>query len=130
MPLLRTEVDFVDHFAEMTRDVERLAQIAVETAAREGAVAANAVGSQRDFHVDVEPTRRTSDGYVASFVCRKYYAWFHEYGTLGNRRKALKQNPRTDRTRAPGTGIKPLGFLSAGKRAGKKAMERVVASGR
>jgi hypothetical protein len=130
MPLLQTSVDFTDHFAEITRSLEHMAQRAVQVAAEEGAVAANARGAERGFHVDVEPTRPTYDGFMASFVCRKPHAWFHEYGTLGNRRKKLKQSPRTNRTRAPGTGITPLGFLSAGRRAGTRAMMREISGGR
>lgn len=126
MPLIETKVDFVDHFDQLTRELEERARRAVEAGARAGAAAANAVGSQRDLHVEVEPTQKTFDGYVAAFVCRKVHAWFQEYGTLGNRRKKLKQPPRTNRTRAPGTGITPLGFLSAGRRVGRAAMLRVV----
>ncbi len=129
MPLLETKVDFTNHFAEITRDVERKAQRAVQAAAEEGAAAANARGSQRNFHVEIEPVRATFDGFVASFVCRKPHAWFHEFGTLGNRRRRLKQSPRTNRTRASGTGIEALGFLSAGKRAGRKAMLREIGRG-
>lgn len=129
MPLIETSVDFTDHFDQITRELEDRARQAVEVGAREGAARANAVGSQRGFSVHVEPTRKTFDGYIASFVCPKVHAWFHEYGTLGSRRKKLKQPPRTKRTRAPGTGITPLGFLRAGSRAGRAAMLRVVRGG-
>jgi hypothetical protein len=129
MPLLQTSVDFTNHFAEITRSLEDVAQRAVQVGAEEGAAVANAKGAERNFQVEVEPVRQTHDGYVASFVCRKGHAWFHEFGTLGSRRKALKQSPRTNRTRAPGTGIAPLGFLSAGKRAGTRAMRRVITGG-
>lgn len=129
MPLLRTEVDFTNHFDEISREIEQLAERAVQVAAVEGAQVANGIGAQRNFSVDVERVRPTFDGFIASFVCRKVHAWFHEFGTLGSRRKKLKQPPRTNRTRAPGTGIEPLGFLSAGRRAGAAAMRRVVSGG-
>lgn len=126
MPLLTARVDFTDNFDSVTREFNELARRGVQAAAVEGAAAANTVGSQRNFQVDVEPVRGTADGWLASFVCRKYYAWFHEFGTLGNRRRRLKQPPRTNRTREPGTGIEPLYFLSAGRRAGRRALLRVT----
>ncbi len=129
MPLLKTSIDITNDFPRITREVNDMAKRAVNAAAAEGAAAANAVGAQRNFSVDVESVRGTADGWAASFVCRKPHAWFHEFGTLGERRRKLEQDPRTNRTRAPGTGIKPLGFLSAGRRVGRKAMKREIARG-
>ena len=79
--------------------------------------------------IRVEPARPTVDGWEASFVSPVGYAWMQNYGTLGNRRKPLKEAPRTNRTREPGTGIEPLGFLDAGRSAGLRALKRELARG-
>lgn len=129
MPLISARVDVNMHFDRVAQEVHAHAKRAVQAAAIEGAQAANAVGSARNFSVDVESVRPTVDGWQASFVCRKGHAWFHEYGTLGSRTKRLKQAPRTNRTRAPGTGIDPLGFLAAGRDAGLRALKRELSRG-
>lgn len=135
MPLIKTRIDISGDFPQITREVNEIARRAVETAAREGAVAASAVASQRSKSgrmASITPDNAigTPDGWAASFVSPVYYAWFHNYGTLGSRRKRLKQSPRTNRTREPGTGIEPLGFMQAGGRVGRAAMKRVIFGGR
>lgn len=118
------------HFDRVTRDVHQHARKVVAMAAAEGAHAAVAKGSERGMgSATVEPVRPTPDGWQAAFVMDGMHQWFQNYGTLGNRRKALKRPPRTNRTRAPGTGIEPLGHLDAGKRAGVRAMKRELARG-
>jgi len=134
MPLVKSRVDVTSDFQRIGRAVNEHAKRAVQAAAVEGAQAARAVASQRSKSgrmaaIRVEPVRGTVDGWEASFVSPVIHAWFQNYGTLGSRRKKLKQSPRTNRTRAPGTGIEPLGFLDAGRRAGVKAMKREIARG-
>lgn len=127
MPLLKTRVDVTSHFDRLTRDLDDLARQAVTVAAREGAQVASRVASQRSKSgrmagMHVSSAQRTPDGWRASFISPVAYAWFQNFGTLGNRRKRLKQAPRTERTRAPDTGIAPLRFLDAGRSAGRRAM--------
>lgn len=130
MPLVSTTVDVNAHFERVTREVHAHARKAVSMAADEGARAAVAKGSERGMGpAVVEPTRPTVDGWVASFSMAGIHQWFQNFGTLGNRRKPLKQPPRTNRTRAPGTGIKPLGHLDAGRAAGVRALKRELARG-
>lgn len=134
MPLVRTSVDVNMNFARVTQAVNQQARRAVTVAAAEGARAAASKASSRSksgrmASMRVEPTRRSVDGWVGSFVSPVYYAWFQNYGTLGSRRKQLKQPPRTNRTRAPGTGVEPLGFLEEGKRVGRRALIRELTRG-
>lgn len=134
MPLVTTRVDVTNKFPAITREVNELAKRAVTAAANEGARAATSVARQRlktgrMSAIIVTPVRGSVDGWEASFVSPVVYAWFQNYGTLGNRRKRLKQSPRTSRTREPGTGIEPLRFLDVGKAAGRAAMKRVIARG-
>lgn len=79
--------------------------------------------------IRVSSPSKTYDGYEAAFLSPVFYAWMQNYGTLGNRRKPLKQSPRTNRTREPGTGVEPLRFLDAGRRAGRKAMLEHIRQG-
>jgi len=130
MPLVKSRVDVTTHFERIVEEVNAHAKRAVGVAAAEGARACAQVGSERGMKPPhIEPTRGTVDGWIASFVAPGREQWFQNYGTLGNRRKALKQPPRTNRTRAPGTGIKPLGHLDAGARAGRAALKRELARG-
>lgn len=134
MPLLTSRVDVTDNFDRLARDLEDVARRAVEAGAREGgAVAAGVAGqrrkSGRTAAITAGNATRTPTGWIASFISPTYWAWLQNYGTLGNRRKRLKQSPRTNRTREPGTGIEPLRFLDAGRRAGRAAMLRVIRRG-
>lgn len=130
MPLVRTTVDVNMHFDRVTAEVNAHARRAVAVAATIGAQACNARGAQRGMpQASVEASRVTPDGWVASFVAPGMHQWFQNYGTLGNRRKALKQPARTSRTRAPGTGIQPLGHLDAGRTAGVRALKAELARG-
>lgn len=134
MPLVHSTVNFTNRFSEITADVNQLAREAVTAGAHAGAQAAHAVASQRQVtgrmaSIRTEPVHGSDNGWTASFVSPVYYAWFQNYGTLGNRRKALKGSPRTNRTRDPGTGVEPLHFLEAGRRAGRKAILARVKQG-
>lgn len=134
MPLVHARVDVNMNFDRVTQDVNQLARRAVSVAAHEGSQAASAVASSRSKSgrmaaIRAEPVKATPDGWLASFVSPVGYAWFQNYGTLGNRRKRLKQAPRTNRTREAGTGIEPLGFLDAGRRVGLKALREVLTRG-
>lgn len=131
MPLLRTRVDVVSNFGAINDRVNEIGRRAVQAGAEAGAQTAASIASQRSKSgrmaaIQVLPARGTPDGWEASFQSPVVHAWFQNYGTLGSRRKALKQPPRGNRTRAPGTGIEPLGFLDAGRRAGRKAMMDVL----
>lgn len=134
MPLLRATVDVTDNFPLVTREVNELARRAVHNAVNEGAAVAASMASARSKSGRMAATTAdsvigTPDGWRASFVSPVHYAWMQNYGTLGSRRKRLKQPPRTERTRAPGTGIEPLGFLDAGRRAGRRALLRTIFGG-
>lgn len=134
MPIIHATVDIADDFHRITDQVNDLAREAVTLAAVEGAKAAAAVASQRSktgrmAGMRVLPVEGTPDGWAAGFQSPVFYAWFQEYGTLGNRKKPLKQPPRGDRTREPGTGVEPLGFLRAGRRAGRRALLDHIARG-
>lgn len=134
MPVVSARVDVSTAFPRISQEVNALAQRAVAEAAREGAQAARAVASRRSRSgrmaaISPSSVQGTPDGWGASFASPVHYAWFQNYGTLGNRRKALKRAPSGRRSRAPGTGIEPLGFLEAGRKAGLAAMKRVISAG-
>ena len=127
MPLVKSRVDVYSQFGRLTRELDDLARDAVAIAAREGANVAGQIAAERSktgqmASMRVSSPSRTPDGWTASFTSPVPYAWHQNYGTLGNRRKPLKQSPRTGRTRQPGTGIEPLRFLDAGRSAGRRAM--------
>ena len=134
MPGINTRVDVTNNFAAITRQVTDLARDAVAIGAREGGKVASAAAASRSktgamANIRVSSPSTTPDGYEASFISPVFHAWLQNYGTLGNRRKPLKQSPRTNRTREPGTGVKPLRFLDAGRTAGRKAMLDHIARG-
>ena len=134
MPTIRSSVDVTNGFPRITEEVNRLAREAVGAAAREGGQAAAALASQRSKTGSMAGIRVSSpsgspDGWEAAFLSPVHYAWFQNYGTLGNRRKALKQPPRSDRTRAPGTGVEPLGFLDAGRSHGRRVLIDTIRRG-
>ncbi len=123
-----------NNFPQITREVSALAKRAVHAAALEGAAHASQIASARSKSGTMAGMRVSSpsgsaDGWEAAFLSPVYYAWFQNYGTLGNRRKALKQAARGDRTREPGTGVEPLGFLDAGHAHGRKVMLAMIRAG-
>lgn len=127
MPFVKSKVEVRNYFPEVNRKIIADARDAVTIGARVGAdVAHAAVGDRiktgQMANILPTPTKQTVDGVGASFASRVFYAAFHEFGTLGGRRKPLKSPPRGDRDRSPGTGIEALGFMRAGRRAGKRAM--------
>lgn len=128
MPQISARVHVEDHFPRITEEVRRLARDAAEEGAKVGAAAAAAIAAQRSatgqmaaIRVEAATPRETT-GWVAAFVSPVYYAWFQNFGTLGNRSRRLKRQPTGNRSREAGTGIRPLHFLEAGRRAGRKAM--------
>jgi hypothetical protein len=134
MPLLKARVDISMDFPRITREVNELAKRAVAEAAEQGARATSAAAARRSktgrmAGTIVEPVRGSPDGWIASFVSPGIESWFQNYGTLGNRRKPLKQAARGNRTRAPGTGIEPLRHLDIGRAAGTAALRRVISGG-
>jgi hypothetical protein len=113
--------------AGIRRSVDKLAMEAVTAGATVGGRTAARIAGQRRktgtmADIRVEPARRITGGYAASFYSPSYNAWWQNYGTLGSRTKELKRAPTTTRTRAPGTGVKPLYFLNRGLGAGRVAM--------
>lgn len=131
MPYIESHVNVTSYFAEITDRVNAIARNGVQAAAEEGARVAGELASQREktgrmAAMRVLPARGALDGWEASFESPVFYAWFQNDGTLGNRDRALKQPPRTNRDREPGTGVKPLHFLDAGRRAGRKALIAVL----
>lgn len=134
MPYVRTRIDFTNGFEQHKRSMNELARRSVAAGAQAGAAVASSIAAQRSktgamARIVPTPVTPTGDGWQASFASRVFYAWFQEEGTLGNRRKPLKQAPRTDRTRAPGTGVEPLRFMRAGRAAGRRAMLETTRAG-
>jgi hypothetical protein len=94
---------------------------ALTQTAKEGARAAAAVARTRSAtgtmsNIKVTPPKKDARGWNIVFFSSPFYAWFHEHGTRGSRRRKLKQPGSAQLSREPGTGIKPLRFLAAGRR--------------
>lgn len=134
MPGIHSNVSVINNFPRITKDVNDLAVKAVREAAIVGGEVARAKASGRSDTGQMADIRVSSptgsvDGFEAAFVSPVFYSWFQNYGTLGNRTKPLKQPGRRRKASGPGTGIKPLYFLDAGKRAGAKQMRAVIKAG-
>lgn len=132
--ILHSRVDVTNTFSEITDRVNAVARAAVQSAADHGAQTAQAVASQRVktgrmAAIRVLPARGAIDGWEASFESPVFYALFQNYGTLGNRDRPLKQPARGGRTREAGTGVTPLHFIDAGRRAGRKALVAGIKAG-
>jgi hypothetical protein len=100
---------------------------ALNAAAKDGAEVARGIASERSrtgamANVKMVPARRSTRGWDALIISPPFYAWFHEHGTLGNRRRKLKQPGRARRDRRPGTGIRPLRFLGRGRTAARRSL--------
>ena len=121
---VKSTVNVSDEFARVTREVNEDARRRVTLAALVGGAVAGAIAGQRGIDVRVLPTQGTVDGWESAFQAEHRAALFQDLGTLGSRVKPLKQPPRTNRTRAPGTGIEPLNFMAAGHAAGKRELRR------
>lgn len=109
------------------RMVDDLAKEAVRAAARAGAETAHLSASARVKtgamrSIRIEPVRRSKLGWFAGFHSPVKHAWYQNDGTLGNRKRKLRQAPSGKRSRAPGTGVKPLHFLYYGLGVGRKTM--------
>lgn len=120
---VKSTVNATDEFDRVTREANEQAKAAVTVAARVGGAAAAAIAGQRGIQIRVLPTQGTVDGWESAFQAEHGAALFQDLGTLGSRVKPLKQPPRTNRTRAPGTGITPLNFMEAGHEAGRRALQ-------
>jgi hypothetical protein len=121
---IEAKVDAINNFPGLLRDMSALARSATAEGARIGGAAAASRAAQRGMadSIMVGSVSGSADGWVASFVCTVPHGWWQSFGTLGSRRRPLKQPPRTNRTRAPGTGITPLNFLLVGRNAGRRAL--------
>lgn len=134
MPGLRSTVRVDNFFPQFRRQIDRLAYDSVAAGARVGGEICASVASQRSksghmADIRIGSPSSTGTGYEASFISPTFYSWMQNYGTLGNRKKPLKQAPRTHRTRAPGTGVTPLRHLDIGRRGGRNSMLDVIARG-
>ncbi len=118
---ITTTVKVDNRFPQLTRGYDKAIVRALRNAAQAGAETSRAAAAQRsrsgtmaDMRVlPVLPDRRgASRGYTGAFRTSAYYAKFHEHGTLGSRKKALKRPGSRTRT---GQGIKPLRFLAKGR---------------
>jgi hypothetical protein len=134
MPTITATVDVTNNFPQMKRAYSDLARRAVGEAAKVGGAKAASIAAQRSksgtmARIAVSSPTGSVNGWESAFLSPIYYAWFQNWGTLGNRTRPLKQPGRSTRSRAPGTGIKPLYFLDSGKREGRRAMMAMIRKG-
>jgi hypothetical protein len=127
--VISSRVSVINNFPRITREVSELARRSCQEAAEAGAAAAAEIASARNLPIEVEEVKPSGDGWVAGFVCVHPAAWYQDLGTLGNRERKLKRPPSDKRTHAPGTGITPLYYLEAGKKAGRARQRDVIKQG-
>lgn len=150
--MIRSKVQVVNNFARVTARVDELALESVAAAAEAAAPVAEA-GSSIDLQLQVVPAQGDLDGYSAGIRSRRKtsnpgqttpIALFFDKGTLGKRRKALKQPGRREeswtvkrrrssytahRGSPAGKGIAPQGFFGKARAAGRAALLRSLARG-
>ena len=142
--MIRARVDVSTDFGSITDAVNQLARRAVTEGAQEGARTAAQVASARRktglmATMEVLPVRGSPDGWEASFRSRAPYRIFQDLGTLQARSSKLTAATLTRRSSPSGQarqtkvagrgGITPLRFYSAGRRAGRAAMLKVINGG-
>jgi hypothetical protein len=111
--------------------IDLAARETVKVGAEVGAEVAREVAHERTKTgkmgmILIEPTRPTPLGVCSSFASYVRHAWYQADGTLGNRRKRLKNPGGSRKARTPGTGVYPLPFLYNGADAGRAAMCRFL----
>ena len=132
MPQLRATVQRTN--VNLGAQLNEAVAVALREAAEVGAQVSRQVAGQRPGatgdmqNITVSEPRGTPLGWEIEVTSHAAWAWFQEFGTLGNRKRKLKRNPRSSTSsgrqspsRAAGTGITPLHFLSAGRTAARRA---------
>lgn len=140
--VLRTTLRVTDHFAEITRELERRVVAAVDHAAVEGARAAEAAANTPKpiARFRVIPARNVGTGYAAGVKAGPLVRIF-EKGSLGKHQGKLKRagkpswevnrgaNPFVaHRGDVEGEGIAPRRILAAGRRAARAALRQRLLS--
>ncbi len=144
--MITANVRVLDRFPEITRDVENLAQRALDRAAAVAARTAEQLaqpGLKQHSRMEVVRTHGTDTGYAAGIRSTargskgQRIAHFHDKGTYGNYRgrnqprrrpraqKVAHVNPDTGER----TGIQALGFFGAARREGRRELNRVIQAG-
>lgn len=150
--MIRAAIRVTDRFPLVTARVEQLARQAVDEAA---AAAAETAQAEASIDLELELTAATGDldGYSAGITSRKQtrnpkqttrIATFFDGGTLGKRKKALKQPGRREtswqvkrgdsvytaqRGDIEGKGVDPEGFFGKARTAGRRALKARIISG-
>ena len=119
------------NFRDLDRKYQRAAERALGMSAHAGAAQARALAQQRSrtgemASITAGPVRRSTGGPSVEFGTGPFYARFHEWGTLGKRRKKLKQPGRRKRAAPPGSGVAPLGFMTKGRTLARKTLEKTL----
>lgn len=143
--MISSNVNVFDRFADVTEEIEQVARIGLDRAAVAGAREAEkeaAPGLKQHANMEVIPTHGTPEGYASGFRSTargkngQDIGVFHDTGTYGNYRgrKQPRRRPRAQKvpeinpeTGKP-TGIKALQFKKAGRRAGRKELNRTIDS--
>jgi hypothetical protein len=121
----RSYVKIVNNFPRVGRQYDHALQRAVGAATQIGAAVARAEAQKRMktgrmADIQVGTVRKGQRGWNGIFASAPHYAIFHEFGTLGKRRKKLAQPSR--RTSTSGGGITPLRFMGKGRTAARAAL--------
>jgi hypothetical protein len=145
--MFRAQIKVFDRFPEITAQVEQLARVAVDQAARTAAETAQA-GASIDLELELIPAHGYVEGYAAGIRSNKKgqrgtrIAPFFDGGTLGGRKKALKGARRASwtvnrgggsytahRGDIDGKGIKAERFFLKARLAGRRSMAAIVKRG-
>lgn len=150
--MIRASVNpFAEGFTRVTEQLEERIVVGLDAAAETAAATANAgaqIGS-RGLALEIVGAHGAADGFSSGIKSRRTtdnpdrttpIAWFFDQGTLGNRRRRLKQ-PRKEswtvngrggthtahrRAVKPGSGIKPQRFFLKARVAGRAALQAAI----
>lgn len=127
--------------AEFARRVNAEVARAVAQASVVGAEAASQVASQRRrtgrmSRIEPVPVKGTPTGWAGGFKSEAFYSGFQSQGTLGSRRRKVKQSTVRRRQSVSGQarfakvagskGVAPLRHEEIGRTAGRKELKRLI----
>jgi hypothetical protein len=140
---LKSSIKVNNGFPELRRKIhEGAVPAALTQAVREGASVSRQIASERKdtgAMSDIKYGKARRDGgkgWNAVIFSKPHYAWFHELGTLGSRKRKLNKRTVARRSSASGQarlakvagseGIQPLNFLGKGRSVARRRLVELL----